>query len=86
MSTTGVEPARAIAHYPLKVARLPIPPRGHKHKMGLGNYALSLKLIQANLYRPKPGDHQLSYTVPGVLLSGTPVIRSCLAMTHHKVP
>ena len=29
MSTTGVEPARADAHYPLKVARLPIPPRGH---------------------------------------------------------
>ena len=28
VSTTGVEPARANAHYPLKVARLPIPPRG----------------------------------------------------------
>jgi hypothetical protein len=29
VSTTGVEPARANAHYPLKVARLPIPPRRH---------------------------------------------------------
>tara|TARA_R110002049_G_scaffold231447_5_gene403856 strand:- start:1138 stop:1329 length:192 start_codon:yes stop_codon:yes gene_type:complete len=26
--TTGVEPARSYKHYPLKVARLPIPPRG----------------------------------------------------------
>ena len=30
MSRTGVEPARANAHYPLKVARLPIPPPGHE--------------------------------------------------------
>ena len=30
VSTTGVEPARANAHYPLKVARLPISPRGHE--------------------------------------------------------
>ena len=28
MPTTGVEPARPKEHYPLKVARLPIPPRG----------------------------------------------------------
>lgn len=26
--TTGVEPARPFEHYPLKVACLPIPPRG----------------------------------------------------------
>lgn len=26
--TTGVEPARPYEHYPLKVACLPIPPRG----------------------------------------------------------
>lgn len=28
MTTTGVEPAHPKGHYPLKVARLPIPPRG----------------------------------------------------------
>ena len=33
VSTTGVEPARANAHYPLKVARLPIPPRGHVYTL-----------------------------------------------------
>ena len=27
---TGVEPARAIAHQPLKLTRLPIPPYVHK--------------------------------------------------------
>ena len=25
----GLEPARAIAHYPLKIARLPVPPLRH---------------------------------------------------------
>ena len=29
VSRTGIEPARAVAHYPLKVARLPIPPPRH---------------------------------------------------------
>ncbi len=29
--TTGVEPARPCEHYPLKVACLPIPPRGHNN-------------------------------------------------------
>ncbi len=28
VTTTGVEPAHPKGHYPLKVARLPIPPRG----------------------------------------------------------
>jgi hypothetical protein len=28
VTTTGVEPAHPYGHYPLKVARLPIPPRG----------------------------------------------------------
>ena len=27
--TTGLEPARTIVHQPLKLARLPIPPRAH---------------------------------------------------------
>ena len=30
VSTTGVEPAQEYSHYPLKVARLPISPRGHE--------------------------------------------------------
>ena len=34
VSTTGVEPAREYSHYPLKVARLPIPPRGHTIEVG----------------------------------------------------
>ena len=28
----GLEPTRAYAHYPLKVARLPIPPSLHNEK------------------------------------------------------
>ncbi len=31
--TTGVEPARPCEHYPLKVACLPIPPRGPKIRL-----------------------------------------------------
>ena len=29
VSKRGFEPPRAYAHYPLKVARLPVPPLGH---------------------------------------------------------
>lgn len=29
VSRTGLEPARDNSHYPLKVARLPLPPPGH---------------------------------------------------------
>jgi hypothetical protein len=31
VTTTGVEPAHPKGHYPLKVARLPIPPRGRRN-------------------------------------------------------
>lgn len=30
MSEEGLEPSRSYDHHPLKVARLPIPPSGHK--------------------------------------------------------
>lgn len=46
--TTGVEPARPYEHYPLKVACLPIPPRGHTCSKLNGKYRnlyFNLKLI-----------------------------------------
>ncbi len=39
--TTGVEPARPFEHYPLKVACLPIPPRGRS--------GIALKNVSANI-------------------------------------
>ena len=63
--TTGVEPARAEAHHPLKMARLPIPPRELEQKPNINRSSSFGNIIMQGIcscyFDSKPAYLKLSF-------------------------